>query len=341
MLAPAEEMMGQEEMTERSRIVEIQPEDEALHFAEQVARGLDTHPRSLPCRFFYDREGSALFEEICDLPEYYVTRTEREILSAQSSSITAALPSPANLAELGSGSSRKTRLLIESFLDRQPRLLYMPVDISPDILRESAETLLDAYPGLEVRGFAAEYQDGLREIGAESDLPKLVAWLGSNVGNFERDAAAGFLGAVRRSLQEPDRLLLGVDLRKDRAVLERAYDDAQGVTARFNKNLLARINRELGGRFDLDAFAHRARYQKTAGRVEMALVSLRDQEVEIQALSMVLKFAEGEAIHTENSIKYSEEEIQQLASRSGFRIEARWLDARNWFCLVLLAPAVD
>ena len=161
------------------------------------------------------------------------------------------------------------------------------------------------------------------------------------MGNFERDAAAGFLGAVRRSLQEPDRLLLGVDLRKDRAVLERAYDDAQGVTARFNKNLLARINRELGGRFDLDAFAHRARYQKTAGRVEMELVSLRDQEVAIQALSMVLKFAEGEAIHTENSIKYSEEEIQQLASRSGFRIEARWLDARNWFCLVLLAPAVD
>ncbi|MGE4653211.1 MAG: L-histidine N(alpha)-methyltransferase [Myxococcota bacterium] len=333
--------MGREESTERCKIVTIEPEDEALRFADQVAQGLENHPRSLPCRFLYDREGSALFEEICDLPEYYVTRSEWEILSAESSSIAAALPSPANLAELGSGSSRKTRLLIESFLDRQTRLLYMPVDISPGILQESAEALLDAYQGLEVRGFAAEYQDGLLEIGAESERPKLVAWLGSNVGNFERDAAAGFLGAVRRSLQERDRLLLGVDLRKDRRVLERAYDDTRGVTARFNKNLLARINRELDGRFDLGAFAHRARYLETTGRVVMELVSLRDQEVEIEALSTVLKFAEGEAIHTENSVKYSEEEIEELASRSSFRIEARWLDARGWFCLALLAPAAS
>src|SRR5262249_50766158 len=214
-------------------------------FAQAVEDGLDGEPLSLPCRFFYDAEGSRLFEAICELPEYYLTRAEHEILARRAGEIAARCPTPLFLAELGSGSATKTRVLIEAFLRQQGRLRYVPVDISKSMLEESAQALLADYHGPEIPAIASEYRDGLRHLGKDTRLPKLIAWLGSNIGNFTRSEAQHFVGGIRDAMSADDRLLLGVDLRKDAGVLWRAYDDAQGVTARFNKNLLARINREL------------------------------------------------------------------------------------------------
>ncbi|MBI3974440.1 MAG: L-histidine N(alpha)-methyltransferase [Chloroflexi bacterium] len=313
-------------------------------FAEDVAAGLTATPKSLPCRYFYDEEGSLLFEAICELPEYYVTRAEREILEAHANEIAAQVPSATTLVELGSGSAAKTRLLLDAFFrhrqqQRRQHLCYVPIDISRSMLEESSHALLNDYPALEIRAIAAEYDDGLRFLRAESERPKLILWLGSNVGNLERAEAARFLGRVRATMTPADRLLMGVDLRKSREVLEPAYDDAQGVTARFNLNLLARINRELGGEFDLDAFEHRAHYDEVVGRIEMYLVSTRTQRVRIRDLDLTVSFEPGEPIHTENSYKYSLAEIDALSAAAGLAVEARWLDRGERFAVNLFVPA--
>src|SRR2546422_7422105 len=283
-------------------------------FARAVEDGLSAEPLSLPCRFFYDDVGSRLFEAICDLPEYYLTRAEHEILTRYADEIAAHCPSPLFLAELGSGSATKTRRLIEAFLRRQGSLRYVPVDISQSMLEESAHALLTDYHALEITAIASEYGDGLRHLGKDTQLPKLIAWLGSNIGNFARADAHHFVAGIRDAMSGDDRLLLGVDLRKDPQALWRAYDDAQGVTARFNKNLLARINRELGGRFDLADWDHRARVVDDGGRVEIGLVCRRDCEVPIAALGRSFPFARGDFIHTEDSTKYSERELAELAA---------------------------
>ena len=330
--------MRQSRLSSRYLLAEIEPHHEHDSFREEIAEGLRAEHKRIPCRFLYDEAGSELFEEICELPEYYVTRAERQILEDCSDEIAASFDEPISLAELGSGSSTKTRLLIEAFLRRQGTLRYVPVDISRSMLDESARELLGDYTGLEIHAIASEYVDGLRRVRGETDRPKLIAWLGSNVGNFDRAAAVRFLRGIREALGERDRLLLGVDLRKERAVLEAAYDDAAGVTARFNLNLLERINRDLGGDFDADAFAHRASYREDEGRVVMELVSLREQRVHIRALDLVVDLAAGEAIHTEDSYKYSFEEIAALAAAADLEVERRWLDARGYFSLQLLGP---
>ena len=319
---------------------ELTPGDPRAHldsFATAVTEGLSAPRKSLPCRFLYDEIGSDLFEEICDLPEYYLTRTEHWLLERYADEIASLLPKPVALAELGSGSSSKTRLLIEALLRRQRALRYVPVDISRSALEDAARSLLSDYERLEVRAIADEYSNGLRHVHEETEQPLVIAWLGSNVGNFDRNAAAGFLAGVREQMTPTDRALIGIDLRKDPRVLEQAYDDPAGVTARFNLNLLGRINRELDGRFDLDRFAHRAVYRVEEGRVELGLQSLEDQEVEIAALDCVAKFAKNETIHTEDSYKYSLEEIDQLADASGFQVEHRWLDPAGSYSLNLLA----
>jgi dimethylhistidine N-methyltransferase len=249
----SEDRMRQSRLSSRYFLAESDPHDERATFGEEIAQGLRAARKWIPCRFMYDQAGSGLFEEICDLPEYYVTRAERQILEDHSDEIAGSFAEPVSLAELGSGSSLKTRLLIEAFLRRQGTLRYVPVDISRSMLDESARELLDDYGGLEIHAIASEYVDGLRRVGGETERPKLIAWLGSNVGNFDRAAASRFLRRIRDAMGERDRLLLGVDLRKDRAVLEAAYDDAAGVTARFNLNLLERINRDLDGGFDVGA----------------------------------------------------------------------------------------
>jgi dimethylhistidine N-methyltransferase len=310
-------------------------------FACDVAAGLARIPKQLSCRYFYDREGSHLFEQICDLPEYYLTRAEAEVLRQRAGEVSSRLAAGTTLVELGSGSAAKTRLLIEALLSRQESLRYVPVDISRSMLEETARILLETYPGLEITAIAGEYGDGLRQLRAMPEDPKLILWLGSNVGNFERPDAAAFLRATRETMRTRDRLLVGIDLRKDPGVLEPAYDDSRGVTARFNLNLLARINRELGGHFDLAAFRHRAVYDEEIGRIEMYLVSTRPQRVAIDGLGLQVPFAAGESIHTENSYKYSIAEIEALAEAAGLQTEARWFDAGDRFSLNLFVPAPD
>jgi dimethylhistidine N-methyltransferase len=307
-------------------------------FAQAVEDGLGSEPLSLPCRFFYDAEGSRLFEAICELPEYYLTRAEHEILARHADQIAARCVTPLYLAELGSGSATKTRLLIEAFLRQQGALRYVPVDISHSMLDQAAEALLADYHALEITAIASEYRAGLHHLGKDTRLPKLIAWLGSNIGNFPRADAHHFVSGIRDAMNADDRLLLGVDLRKDARALERAYDDPRGVTARFDKNLLARINRELGGSFDLADWTHRARVVDGGGRVELGLVCRRGCEVRIAALGRSYRFERGDFIHTEDSVKYSEREIADLADAAALRVDARWFDRERRFCVALLAP---
>jgi len=310
--------------------------------AREVRRGLTARPKVLPCRFFYDEEGSQIFEEICALPEYYVTRAEDEILAWHAPEIVARMPRVSTVVELGSGSAKKTRRLIAALLARPtagaPALGYVPIDISPSALAESARALSAEFPGLCIEPIECEYGEGLRALRRARRGPRLVLWLGSNVGNFDRCEAARFLLDVRDALEPDDRLLIGIDRRKSKSILEPAYDDAQGVTARFNQNLLKRIDAELGGSFGLAAFRHVALYDEVEGRIEMHLESERDQVVRVEALDLDVHFARGERIHTENSYKYSDLEIAELARAASMRVEARWLDSRAYFASCLFAP---
>ena len=304
-------------------------------FAGEVRAGLTASPKSLPCRFFYDAEGSRLFEAISELPEYYLTRAGAEIMEERSGEVVAKLPRGATLIELGSGSSAKTRHLIERFLRRDGRLLYIPVDISRSMLEESAHALLDEFRGLEIIAVAGEYQEAMTHLRRDFGPPKLILWLGSNIGNLDRPEAVEFLRCLRGLMAAEDRLLVGIDLRKEPGVLEAAYDDAQGITAQFNKNILARINRELGGEFDLGRFDHRARYNDGAGRVEIHLESTIAQTIPIAALDLAVRFEPGEMIHTENSYKYSPAEIGETAAAARLRVTEQWLDRKGQFSLNL------
>lgn len=320
---------------DRFQLIAMPASSRLAVFSRDVTAGLTATPKRLSCCYFYDAEGSRLFEAICELPEYYLTRAEAAILRAHAAEIAGRFAGATTLVELGSGNADKTRLLIEAFLATRSRQRYVPVDICRTVLEESSLELLRAYPTLEIVAVAAEYQEGLRHLRAEAEQPKLILWLGSNIGNFERSAAATFLAQVRGTMAPADRLLVGIDMRKERTILEAAYNDAQGVSAEFNLNLLARINRELAGRFDLGKFRHRAIYDEAAGRVEMYLVSSCAQRVAIGRLGLEVEFAAGEAIHTENSYKYSWAEIDTLARAAGLRTEQRWLDAEGRFSLNL------
>jgi dimethylhistidine N-methyltransferase len=325
---------------QRFTLIDADREERDSDFAAEVARGLGAQRKRLSCRHFYDAAGSQLFEQICALPEYYLTRAELSILVQHAADIAAAVAPGCTLVELGSGSATKTRILIAALLLRQPRLRYVPIDISRSMLAASSHQLLDDYPALEIVGVAAEYRAGLQLLQSRplAAPAQLIVWLGSNVGNFTRDGAAAFLRMVRRAMGVHDRLLVGIDLRKPADVLERAYDDAAGVTAQFNRNLLARINRELDGDFVLEEFRHRACWNPRLGRVELYLESERAQRVRIGALGLDVAFAAGERIHTEDSYKYSPAEIDRLAGRAGLAVAARWHDDEERFSVNLMAP---
>jgi dimethylhistidine N-methyltransferase len=307
------------------------------HLAEEVRRGLTATPKTLPCKYFYDAAGLALFDRICTLPEYYLTRVETGILEHYAAAMVRHCPSPLDLAELGSGSSLKTRLLIEPCLARQGRLLYQPIDILPSALEDSARRLVARYPGLTVVGLVGEFGDGLAYLKATPARPRLVAFLGSTIGNFTEEENTRFLPAMRGALRPEDRFLLGVDLLKDPAILTAAYDDAEGVTARFNLNLLARINRDLAADFDLTAFRHRAVFNAERSRIEMHLVSLKDQTVRVGALDLTVPFRAGETIHTENCYKHSLEAMTAMLVFHGFRVIEVFTDPDRWFGLFLVA----
>ena len=313
--------------------------DPLAGLADDVRKGLTSQQKRFLPKYFYDELGSQLFEAICLLPEYYLTRAENEILTRYADEIAGAVEGQKTLVEMGSGSASKTRLVIEALLRSQPELLFMPVDISFSALESSSRILLQSYPRLSIEGFAADYFAGLAELGKKQRRRTLALFLGSNISNFDAEEALSFLKAMRRVLREGDALLLGVDLKKDPAVLEAAYNDALGVTSAFNLNVLARINRELGGGFDLRNFQHKAFYNESAGRIEIYIESLVNQRVRIEKLELEVEFAAGELIHTENSYKYDRAGIEALASATGFEHSRMWLDSQERFSSNLLLAA--
>ena len=327
---------------ERLRICESAAASAAPTFAEDVRRGLTATPKVLFPKYFYDALGSRLFEAICELPEYYLTRAETEIFQRHAGEIAGALDGPMRLMELGSGDGRKTRLLIEALVTRHGGLEYLPIDVSRSAVEQSAERLLHAFPELTVTAFVADYQMGLRAFRKEGMPPgvrTLALFLGSTIGNLDAGDRIALLREIRAVLRPGDGLLLGVDLRKPESALLPAYDDALGVTAAFNLNLLSRINRELGGGFDLGTFRHQARWNRELGRVEMHLESLRDQTVPIRSLGLEVSFAAGETIHTESSYKFEPVQVAEMAGAAGFALRRTWTDRGGRFASNLLTAA--
>jgi L-histidine Nalpha-methyltransferase len=302
--------------------------------AEDVLRGLGAEPKRLPPKLFYDAEGSRLFEEITRTPEYYPTRTEHAILEQFAGQIVTAAGSNLALVELGAGSAYKTRVLIRAILRRQLRLEFHPVDVSPAALQQAVASLNGDFPRLRVSPIAADYSQHLPELGSRPGR-KLVLFIGSTIGNFEPEEAREFLKRVARSLGRGDTLLLGFDMVKDAQVLHAAYNDAGGITEKFNKNVLARINRELGGDFDPDEFNHVAFWNAPKSRIEMHLESRVDQEVRISDLGRSFQFSFGERIHTESSYKFTPESVGRLLRQAGLRLEQTWCDSHKWFSVVL------
>ncbi|HEY6846975.1 MAG TPA: L-histidine N(alpha)-methyltransferase [Terracidiphilus sp.] len=307
--------------------------------ASAVREGLNTRPKRLPAWLFYDADGSNLFDQITRLPEYYLTGTERQILSDHAEEILAQAMGPEttrlHIAELGAGSADKTRLLLKAAVDRQQTLIYEPVDVSASALEAARERIEREIPGVEVCPRVLNYTQGLDLEPAAAGERRLVLYIGSSIGNFEPVEGVNVLKGVRAGLDPGDTLLLGVDLRKPEATLLAAYDDKLGITARFNLNMLARLNRELGAGFDLGSFAHRALWNPIDSRIEMHLVSLIPQSVTIPALDLEVAFNAGETIHTENSYKYSPGQPEDLLYASGFLPETTWFDPREWFAVCL------
>jgi L-histidine Nalpha-methyltransferase len=326
------------EQEERSRLLihNLVKRDPRTGLAEDVRKGLAGQPKRFLPKYFYDELGSQLFEAICLLPEYYLTRAEDEILRHYADEIAASVEGEKTLVEMGSGSASKTRLVIEALLREQSELVFMPVDISATALESSSRILLQSYPRLRIEAYAADYFAGMAELATKQRGRTLALFLGSNISNFDPEEAIRFLNAMRSVLQKGDALLLGADLKKDRATLEAAYNDALGVTSAFNLNVLARINRELGGNFDLRSFKHHAVYNEEKGRIEIYIQSLVDQAVNISKLDLEVEFAAGELIHTENSHKYDEAGIDQLADQTGFVRTRTWLDSQKRFSSNLL-----
>ncbi len=303
--------------------------------AEDVQIGLTARPKNLPPKYFYDAVGSALFDVITLIPEYYPTRAEAEILAKFADEIVAAVTGEKILVELGSGSATKTRVLIEAILKTQDELLFLPNDISPTVLEDSSRVLLQMYPQLRIEAYAADYFTALENfetLKTWSETKRVLAlFLGSNIGNFTYEEALGLMTVWRKSLKPGDAVLLGTDLKKDARILIDAYDDPTLVTAAFNLNLLARLNRELDADFDLRKFRHLALYNEIEGRVEMHLESLASQTVTLGKINLAVDFAEGETIHTENSYKFDLQDLTHLAQVSGFELKKSWFDSEQRF----------
>ncbi|HUO17445.1 MAG TPA: L-histidine N(alpha)-methyltransferase [Verrucomicrobiae bacterium] len=309
----------------------------AEEFANEVRAGLTCiGQKELPSKYLYDDVGSALFEVISHLPEYGLTRADSRLLRRHAREIVDLIPGPIAVAELGSGSGKKTRWILEA-LSRRQRTFYYPVEISRSALAMCERELSDL-DSVSIVGFEREYLDGLLEVAArrKGEQRLLVLFLGSTIGNFDRQAGLQFLAEVRRILEPGDSLLLGTDLEKSESQLIQAYDDELGVTAAFNLNLLARINRELGADFDLQQFVHVARINRRARSVEMHLEATQRQRVSIPAARLCVEFLAGETIWTESSHKYSAEEISEMAADAGFRCEAQWVDEQWPFAENLL-----
>ena len=295
------------------------------NFYLDVVEGLSKKKKELPSKYFYDERGSELFEKICDLEEYYPTDCEVEIMDNNIGEISNLLGSGVQLIELGSGSSMKTRLLLDHV---DSIVMYVPVDISKDFLEIVSEKLEDDYPNLNVWPLATDYTETLDIPDCKSASKRIIYFPGSTIGNFEKEKAKKFLQFLGSKLSKGDGLLIGVDLKKDREVLELAYNDKKNITAEFNKNILERVNRELGADFNLNNFEHYSYYNSEAGRIEMHLVSREDQQIRVNG--SLFSFKKGESIHTENSHKYTIDEFEELTSHF-FKRSRTWVDSRGYF----------
>lgn len=332
--------------SDRFSISRLPSGDAADAFSRDVMAGLTSSPKRLPPKYFYDELGSRLFEAICYLPEYYVTRDESEILKGRASQIIEECKlkprSSVNLIELGSGSSDKTRYLIDALLQQDVSLCYLPIDISATSLEHSSKELLQSYPSLRIAAYATDYFTALRELAENKSSPQrtgqhtIAIFLGSSIGNLDLDESRVLLLAMREVLRPGDSFLIGADLKKSTDILLPAYNDALGVTAAFNLNLLLRINRELDAGFDLSKFEHRSLYNEECGRIEMHLFSREAQVVEIKALGLDVRFDKGESIHTENSYKFELSTLSELALETGFHLTKTWFDKQHRFSLNFL-----
>jgi L-histidine Nalpha-methyltransferase len=317
----------------------LPPDYRAASLHADALAGLSATPKSLPPKWFYDAQGSALFEKITELPEYYPTRAERAILNAVSGQI-AALSGAHELVELGSGSSEKTRLLLDALREQGTLRSYVPVDVSESALLLAGDALAVEYPGLRVHAVMADFEEHLGlPPAADSAGPRLVAFLGSTIGNMVPQERASFLSRVRSQLRANDTFLLGTDLVKDPAVLVAAYDDSAGVTAAFNKNVLAVLNAELAADFDLDAFDHVAVWDARNEWMEMRLRSTADQVVRVPAIGLTVRFADGEEMRTEVSAKFRRPGVERELAAAGFATRSWWTDPAGQFGLSLSVPA--
>ena len=305
-------------------------------FAEEISYSLNQNSKFINPKFFYDKKGSELFESICLLPEYYPTRTEISILKKLKHDLPSYLDENINLVELGSGTSVKTRLILDIFTKLQPKTEYFPIDIS-EILTESSEQLLKDYDTLHITGIIDTYEGGLEFLKSYDDKKNLILFLGSSFGNFTPDDGKLFLEKIFSTMKSGDLFLIGLDLVKNKNILESAYDDSQGVTAKFNLNVLSRINDELDADFDINNFSHYSIYNENAQRIEMNLKSLVSQSVIIGKSNLSLNLDKGELIHTEYSHKYYIPQIKKLLSDVGFEFKNMWLDDEKHFSLTLVS----
>ncbi len=320
-------------------------------FAQDVSITLGAKPKYLKPKYFYDSVGSELFEQICLQPEYYPTRTEASILEIYSSNIAGIFANEScSIIELGSGSSSKTRMLLQAFLkanhNKSSYRYYFPIDISHSMLKHSVKILSAEFPTLNVIGLPTDYVDGINKVNQFmlskniTSARKIIVFLGSSIGNFEPNEAETFLKVLADRMNARDLLLIGFDLHKDEKVLSAAYNDSAGITSRFNLNILQRINKELGGEFDTDFFKHYAYYNKQEKRVEMHLISTCKQQVYVRKIDKMFDFGVGESIHTENSYKYTLQEIDDLTTKCGLDIKRHFSDRNYWFDLGLFEKTI-
>ncbi|MDV2999573.1 MAG: Histidine N-alpha-methyltransferase [Chroococcopsis gigantea SAG 12.99] len=303
-----------------------------------VIQGLSQPRKSLPPHYFYDAAGSQLFERICELPEYYPTRTEASILRDYAEDIITVI-GDSELVELGSGSSTKTRFLISAYKSSGYHLHYIPVDISPTILSQSAEELLREYPWLRIRGLVGTYDDALGQLTYPRDWTRVIAFLGSTLGNFSQAECDRFFAGLKPALKSGDYVLLGLDLQKPVQILESAYNDSQGVTAQFNLNMLAHLNHRFGGDFDPGLFRHRAIYNQKEHQIEMYLIAGKAHSVNLSGLDLRVNFEAGEKILTEISRKFALETMSEYLNGLGFKTVRTWTDDRQYFGLLLIQLA--
>lgn len=303
-------------------------------FSEEISFSLNRDSKFIHPKFFYDKKGSDLFEKICTLDEYYPTRTEISILKSIQNDLLEFLNGSFRLVELGSGASVKTRLILDVFDKKYDKIEYFPIDIS-EILTESSELLLKDYENLSITGIIDTYEGGLEFIQNYDNKKNLIMFLGSSFGNFSPIDGAKFLETINSTMKSDDLFLIGLDLVKSKSVLEQAYDDSKGVTAEFNLNVLSRINDELDADFDLSNFKHHAIYNEKDQRVEMYLKSLVNQSVIISKSNLSLELHKDELIHTEYSHKFKRKQIEEMLTKTGFKIQKMWLDKNSLFSLTL------